>query len=68
MVATYKEIPRSDILKQKYYEIFNPVLFEQGLKEYVDYKFYSIDQETSDIIYKQYFEGNITSDEEILYF
>ena len=56
MVATYKEIPRSDILKQKYYEIFNPVLFEQGLKEYVDYKFYSIDQETSDIIYKQYFE------------
>ena len=44
MVATYKEIPRSDILKQKYYEIFNPVLFEQGLKEYVDYKFYSIDQ------------------------
>ena len=68
MVATYKEIPRSDILKQKYYEIFNPTLFEQGLKEYVDYKFYSIDQETSDIIYKQYFEGNITSDEEILYF
>lgn len=65
--VNYEDVSTAAVLKGKWYEIFNPDVFQNWIKEQKEIAYYSVSKEMSDNIIQAYLDGVLTDDNLINY-